>query len=108
MEPDERSSPAAPGRWSVREALDLGERREHLAHAVTLEARSAAMDQPHFAQSLLYRGVDVFLDDRRNVARLKAMKIEHVFDLDDRNAIVVGTGGSGHGIVNLTRLGDGR
>jgi len=48
-EPDQRGSPAAAPRWSVREALDSRIAREQLLDPSALDTLAAAVDQPHLA-----------------------------------------------------------
>jgi hypothetical protein len=65
---------------------------------MALKARAAAVDETDLAKAFFVRGVDVFLDDGWNVSRLKAVEIDHVFDLDERSRLgVIGRVGRCHG-----------
>jgi len=72
--------------------------RENAAHHFLLNALPAPVDEAHFLKTGLARGIEVRLDDRRNVPRREAVKIDAVFD---RHAHRVGEGFIGvrrHGI----------
>ena len=45
-------------------------------HDAALHAGAAAVNQPDFAQPCLVRRAHVFLDDRRDVARLEGVEIQ--------------------------------
>jgi hypothetical protein len=47
-----------------------------------LHAGAAAVNQPHFAQAGLVRGLDVLLDDGPDVARVEGVKVEGALDRD--------------------------
>ena len=53
---------------------------ERLLHDAALNALAAAVNQPDLAQAGLVRGVDVFLDHRRDVARRERVEVEMIFD----------------------------
>ena len=55
---------------------------ECLLHDASLDAFTASVNQPHFAQAGFMRGTDVLLDNRRNVARRERVEIERLFDWD--------------------------
>jgi hypothetical protein len=52
-----------------------------------LHAATAAVDQPDFAEAGGGRRVDVFLDNRWNVAGRKRVQIEFRFDGDSKRVI---------------------
>jgi hypothetical protein len=64
----------------VVEALDERMRSEQPLHRGALHANSAAVNQAHFPEALLMRGVQVFLDDRRNVTRLEGVEVDFWLD----------------------------
>jgi hypothetical protein len=53
---------------------------ERRLHDPPLNAFPAAMYQPDFSQARSVRGMDVFVDHRRNVARRERVEIDRVFD----------------------------
>ena len=53
---------------------------EHLLHDAALDAFAAAVNQAHLTEAELVRGVDVLLDDRRDVTRREGMQVDMVFD----------------------------
>jgi hypothetical protein len=55
-------------------------RFERGLHDSALHACAAPVYQPHLAQSRLVRGLDVFIDDGRDVARREGMEIERAVD----------------------------
>ena len=64
---------------------EFGDKRvlfECLLDDSSLNAFAASMDQPNFAQAGGMCLVDVFLDNRRDVARGERVQIEMIFDGD--------------------------
>jgi len=55
---------------------------ERVLDDAALHAFPASVNQAHFAQTRLMRGVDVLLDDRRNITRRERVEIDRVFDGD--------------------------
>jgi hypothetical protein len=49
-----------------------------------LHADTSSVNQADFSKARLVRGADVFLHHRRNVARMKGVQVERIFD---RNAM---------------------
>src|SRR5262245_5140058 len=45
-----------------------------------LHAAPAAVNQPHFGQTGFHRGIDVFLDDPRDVLRRESLQVDLAFD----------------------------
>ena len=64
----------------VPELLDQRMGRKHTLHDGALHALAAAVNQPDLAQPGLVGRVDVFLDDRRDVARGERVQVERAFD----------------------------
>jgi hypothetical protein len=48
----------------------------------TLNTFAAAVDEANFSETGFVRRVDVFLDDRLDVARSKGVKVQAIFDRD--------------------------
>jgi hypothetical protein len=63
---------------------------EHFTNACALESDAATMDQPYFAESLFGGSFEVAVHHARNFAGLKAMQIDRILDLDDRDCIGIG------------------
>ena len=61
---------------------------ERLLHDAALDAAAAAVDEPHLGQARFGGSVQVFLNDRRDVARGKRVEIELGFD-GDANGIII-------------------
>ena len=60
------------------------------AHDVPLNALTLAVNQPHFGQAGLFTLFEILLHDAGNIAGLKRVKIEMIFDghdhrIDKRN-----------------------
>src|SRR5688500_74039 len=53
---------------------------ERLLHDAALHAFAAAMNQAHFPQACGVRGIDVLIDDGRDVPREERVQIEVVVD----------------------------
>ena len=53
---------------------------ERLLHDAALNPFPAAVNQPHFAQTGVMRGANIFVDDRCDVLGQKGVKVERVFD----------------------------
>src|SRR4029453_4520692 len=67
-------------RWIVPEFGDPRVPLEHRLNDAALNASPATVNQPHFAQTGLSRGVDVVGDDARDIARRERVQIELGFD----------------------------
>jgi hypothetical protein len=52
---------------------------ERLLHDAALDADTAAVYEPHFAQTGGMGFGDVLFDDRRDIARREGMQIDHAF-----------------------------
>ena len=61
-------------------------------HRRALHPYPAAMDQPHFPKTGGVRFVEVFLDDRGNVARLEGVEVEFPLDRDTDGVVLHGSG----------------
>ena len=66
----------------VPEFGDEGMPLERLLNDASLDALAAAVNQPDLTKTSFVRGVDVLLDDRRDVARRERVQVEVVFDRD--------------------------
>jgi hypothetical protein len=53
---------------------------EHLLHDAALNAFAAAMNQADLTQAGFVRGVDVLLDDRRDLPRRERVQVEVIVD----------------------------
>lgn len=60
-----------------------------LLHDAALHARPPAMDEPHVAQAGGMRFIQVFFDDRRDVARGEGVKVEDAFDGEAERVLIV-------------------
>jgi len=69
------------------EALDQRMPLQGRLDDAALHAGAAPVNQPHLAQAGLVRRVDVFLDDRLDVARLEGVEVEGAFDGDGMGTI---------------------
>src|SRR5262245_25915703 len=66
----------------VVEAPDERVLLEHRLHDPPLDPFPAPVNQPDFAKPGIVRGVDVFLDDRRDLARMEGVEIERAVNRD--------------------------
>ena len=62
--------------------------REERLDDGALHADAAAVDQPHFGKPSGMRGVQVFGDDRGDVARRERVEIERILDRDADRLVV--------------------
>src|SRR5688572_23573704 len=53
---------------------------QRLLHDAALHALAASVDQSHLAEAGFLRGVDVLLDDRRNIAGRESVEVDVRFD----------------------------
>jgi hypothetical protein len=68
---------------------------ERRLYDAALYARPAAVNEAYFPQTRRVRGADVLIHHRRDVARMKGMEIEDVFDGDAMDLV----GGVRHGVT---------
>ena len=68
--------------WIVNEADDQGMALERLLDDRPLDADAAPVNQTDFAQPGPVCFGDVFLDDRRDLARTEGVKVQLAFDRD--------------------------
>ena len=62
---------------------------ERFLNDAALNAAAAAVDEADFSQSGLVRFVDIFLDERRDIARAERVKIETVFDRYSKRVLIL-------------------
>ena len=67
---------------SVPEFLDKRMTFEDLLNDRALDAFATAVNQTHLEESSAVRRMDVLLDNRTHVTRLKGVEIERAFDRD--------------------------
>ena len=62
--------------------------RENGLHDLSLDADAATVDQPHLGKPSGVCGVQVFGDDRGDVARRERVQIERILDRDADRLVV--------------------
>lgn len=62
---------------------------EQRLNSRTLHALAAPVNEPHLGEALLERGFEIVFHHVQHVARLKAVQVDRVFDLENRDRLGV-------------------
>jgi len=63
---------------------------EQQLHPMALHPFASAVNEPHLGEALLRCCFQVGIDYRQDVSRLEDVQIDHIFDFDNRNVIIIG------------------